>query len=51
MKMLGVMRQPYCGKCCGEKTKRGNMTQKRAQRRFENQRVKETWWLNGCEWS
>lgn len=49
--MLGTARQPHCGKCCGEHTKAGNARQKRAQRRAENQKVKETWWTNSCDWT
>jgi len=37
--MLGVSRQPFCGKCCGEHTKDGNARQKRAERRSTAQAV------------
>lgn len=40
--MLGKMRQPFCGKCCGEHTKKGNCKQKRAQKRAERQQLKES---------
>ena len=39
-RMLGVARQPFCGKCCGEHSKVGNAKQKRAQRRSERQLLK-----------
>lgn len=39
-RMLGVARQPFCGKCCGESTKCGNMKQKRAERRNARQMFK-----------
>ena len=38
-RMLGVTRQPHCGKCCGEDSKRGNTKQKRAERRHVKQLI------------
>ncbi|WP_165607009.1 hypothetical protein [Mycolicibacter kumamotonensis] len=38
--MLGVTRQPPCGKCCGERTKRANASQKRAERRHSRQQFR-----------
>ncbi len=40
IRMLGTARQPFCGKCCGERTKRGSARQKRAQRRSDRHLLK-----------
>ena len=37
-RMLGVARQPFCKKCCGETTQAGNARQKRAERRASKQK-------------
>lgn len=36
-RMLGPARQPFCGKCCGVRTKPANARLKRAQRRADRQ--------------
>lgn len=36
-RMLGVVRQPFCGKCCGAHTKAASTLQKRAERRSSTQ--------------
>ena len=40
-RMLGVARQPFCGKCCGYHKKSDQVVNKRADRHMENQKLKE----------
>ena len=39
--MLGKVLQPFCGKHCGEHTKKGNSKQKRRARRIESRNWKK----------
>ena len=40
-RMLGTVLQPFCGKCCGEHTKSGNVRQKHKARQIEKREVRK----------